>query len=97
MARSSHLNVMFARAEKVKFLNLFFPNNFFSSLGKGAKNTHSPHKNHLLFSAREREFTRDTSRAFSLPPLENERTMMSLPNMPGMTSMGATTWSQQVK
>lgn len=24
MARSSHLNVMFARAEKVKFLNLFF-------------------------------------------------------------------------
>ena len=60
---------------------------------KGAKNTHI--KN-LLFSAREREFTRDTSRAFSLP-LENERAMMSLPNMPGMTSMGATTWSQQVK
>ena len=61
---------------------------------KGAKNTHI--KN-LLFSARERKFTRDTSRAFSLPPLENESAMMSLPNMPGMTSMGATTWSQQVK
>ena len=72
MARSSHLNVMFSRAEKVKFLNLFFPNNFFSSLGKGAKNTHSPHKNHLLFSAREREFTRDTP--FPYRFLEKART-----------------------